>query len=55
MQLLSTKRLADALKAGFARCEENAHPLDADQQIDMISAFFEAFADTLIEQERNRG
>jgi hypothetical protein len=55
MQLLSTKRLTDALQAGFARCEENDHPLDAGQQIDMISAFFESFADEIIEERGHRG
>jgi hypothetical protein len=55
MHLLSTKRLTDALQAGFARCKENDHPLDAGQQIGLISAFFEAFADAIIEDRGHRG
>jgi hypothetical protein len=52
MQFLSTKRLTSALQAGFARCEENDHPLSADQEIDIMAAVFEAFADEIVEGMR---
>jgi hypothetical protein len=54
MRDVSTKALTDALNAGFARCEKNGRPLDAAQQIDLMSAFFETFADAIIAEEGNR-
>jgi hypothetical protein len=55
MQLLSTKRLTDALEAGFSRCEENGRALSFEQRADVMAAVFEAFADELIEELGRRG
>jgi hypothetical protein len=53
MQFLSTKRLADALQAGFARCQASGRPLSTDQEIDVMAAVFEAFATEIAEEMRH--
>lgn len=54
MQLLSTKRLTNALRSGFERCRANDRPLSVEQEADIMGRGLRAFATEIVE-EMHRG